>query len=99
VKSFENEPEFNTVDSTDYNTPNLGDNKSILNFNELKKLLSKTSKGKNGSTSLHPVLFVKCAMYLSPRFEYHVLKFVSDEMIKYRNDAGDNYRELYYARS
>lgn len=43
---------------------------------------------------MHPVLFIKFAMYLSPRFEYHVLKFVADEMIRYRNDAGDAYKEL-----
>lgn len=49
---------------------------------------------KNGGTWMHPILFVKFAMYLSPRFEYHVLKFVSDEMIRYRNDAGDAYKEL-----
>lgn len=43
---------------------------------------------------MHPILFIKFAMYLSPRFEYHVLKFVADEMIRYRNDAGDAYKEL-----
>lgn len=65
------------------------------NFGELKNVLSKTSKGKkNGGTWMHPVLFIKFAMYLSPRFEYHVLKFVSDEMIKYRNEAGDAYNKL-----
>ncbi|WP_212123135.1 KilA-N domain-containing protein, partial [Bacteroides pyogenes] len=58
------------------------------NFGELKNALSKSIRGKkNGGTWMHPVLFIKFAMYLSPRFEYHVLKFVSDEMIKYRNEA------------
>lgn len=65
-----------------------------VDFTYLKSRLSKTHKGKNGGTWLHPVLFLKFAMYLSPRFEYHVLKFVSDQMIQYRNDAGDAYREL-----
>ncbi len=65
-----------------------------VDFTELKNKLSKTHKGKNGGTWLHPVLFVKFAMYLSPRFEYHVLKFVSDQMLAYRNDAGDAYKEL-----
>lgn len=65
------------------------------NFGDLKNALSKTCRGKkNGGTWMHPVLFIKFAMYLSPRFEYHVLKFVSDEMIRYRNDAGDAYKEL-----
>lgn len=30
-------------------------------------------------------------MYLSLRFEYHVLKFVADEMIKYRNLIEDGF--------
>ena len=65
------------------------------NFGDLKNALSKTCRGKkNGGTWMHPVLFIKFAMYLSPRFEYHVLKFVDDEMIRYRNDAGDAYKQL-----
>lgn len=65
------------------------------NFGELKNALSKACRGKrNGGTWMHPVLFIKFAMYLSPRFEYHVLKFVSDEMIKFRNEAGDFHKEL-----
>lgn len=66
-----------------------------VEFTELKNALSKTCRGKkNGGTWMHPILFIKFAMYLSPKFEYHVLKFVSDEMIRYRNDAGDAYKEL-----
>lgn len=66
-----------------------------VDFTELKNALSKTCRGKkNGGTWMHPVLFIKFAMYLSPRFEYHVLKFVADQMIRYRNDAGDAYRRL-----
>lgn len=33
-------------------------------------------------------------MYLNPAFEYQVIKFVADEMIAYRKDAGDAYRTL-----
>ena len=52
------------------------------------------SRGKNGGTWMHPLLFVKFAMWLNPRFEVKVIKFVSDKMIKYRNEAGDAYKEL-----
>lgn len=66
-----------------------------VDFTHLKSILSKTQKGKyHGGTWMHPVLFVKFAMYLSPKFEYHVLKFVSDQMLKFRNDAGDAYRKM-----
>ena len=43
---------------------------------------------------MHPVLFVKFAMWLNQRFEVQVIKFVYDEMIKYRNEAGDAYNKL-----
>lgn len=52
------------------------------------------SRGKNGGTWMHPILFIKFAMWLNPRFEVQVIKFVYDQMIKFRNDAGDAYREL-----
>ena len=72
-------------------------NFTSVEFTVLKNALSKTSKArldKGGGTWTHPVLFVKFAMYLSPRFEYHVLKFVADEMIKYRHESGDEYKVL-----
>lgn len=66
-----------------------------VEFTDLKNALSVTTRGKaNGGTWMHPILYIKFAMYLSPRFEYHVLKFVSDELLRYRNDAGDAYREM-----
>ncbi len=51
-------------------------------------------RGKHGGTWMHPILFVKFAMWLNPRFEVKVIKFVHDQMIAYRNEAGDAYREL-----
>lgn len=52
------------------------------------------SRGKTGGTWMHPILFVKFAMWLNPRFEVKVIKFVYDELIKYRNEAGDAYKEM-----
>lgn len=52
------------------------------------------ARGKNGGTWMHPILFVKFAMWLNPRFEVQVIKFVYDQMLKYRNDACDAYKEL-----
>ena len=85
-KSSSNSVGFKSVVSTEL--------KYKDDFKGLKNLIAKTARGKNGGTWLHPVMFVKFAMYLSPRFEYHVLRFVADEMIKYRNLAGDSYKEL-----
>lgn len=54
-----------------------------------------TSKGKNaGGTWMHPFLFIDFAMWINPKFKVKVIKFVYDELIKSRNDAGDNYISL-----
>ena len=56
------------------------------------KMVYLTSRGKhNGGTWMHPMLFIDFAMWINPSFKYDVLKFVYDQMIKYRNDAGDAY--------
>ena len=69
-----------------FNSPDLGD---------LKKVLSKTKRGKeNGGTWLEGILFIKFCMYLNPKFEYHALKFLSDQMIYFRNLSGDAYKTL-----
>lgn len=43
---------------------------------------------------MHPYLFIKFAMWLNPKFEVQVIKFVYDELIKNRHLAGDNYNVL-----
>lgn len=54
-----------------------------------------TSRGKySGGTWMHPIMFIDFAMWLNPAFKVKVIKFVYDQMLKYRNDAGDAYREL-----
>ncbi|MEE0968979.1 MAG: KilA-N domain-containing protein [Clostridia bacterium] len=55
---------------------------------------SKASRGENAGTWMHPLMFIDFAMWINPTFKVKVLKFVYDEMIKYRNEAGDAYKEL-----
>lgn len=55
---------------------------------------SKASRGVNAGTWVHPYLFIKLAMWINPRFEVKVVKFVYDKLIQFRHDAGDNYRSL-----
>lgn len=52
---------------------------------------SRANKGDNAGTWMHPLLFIDFAMWINPSFKYDVLKFVHDEMIKFRNLAGDAY--------
>lgn len=52
------------------------------------------TRGKNGGTWMHPILFIDFAMWINPKFKYDVIKFVYDEMIKFRNLAGDAYPRM-----
>lgn len=58
-----------------------------------------SSRGKNGGTWVHPVLFIDFAMWINSSFKYDVIKFVFDEMIKFRNLAGTSYPEMCKALS
>ena len=76
---------------------NLGQNCPKIDNQTVKKSRIK-EVGKAGrpveQVWMHPYLFVKFAMWINPRFEVKVIKFVYDEMIKYRHEAGDKYRNL-----
>lgn len=52
------------------------------------------TRGRNGGTWGHPLLFIDFAMWLNPAFKVKVLKFVSDQMLSYRNEAGEAYKTL-----
>lgn len=58
-------------------------------------------KGKNtnaGKTPdrvwMSPLLFIDFAMWINPTFKYDVLRFVYDQLIEFRHEAGDNYNVL-----
>jgi len=52
------------------------------------------ARHRHESTWMHPYLFVKFAMWLSPKFELQVIKFVYDNLITYRIRIGDDYKEM-----
>jgi len=69
----------------------------LINHNVGNSLYLKTyetTRGKGGGTWMHPYLFVKFAMWLSPELEVKIIKWVYDNLIEYRNQAGDYYREM-----
>jgi len=52
----------------------------------------KSSKGQEkNEVWMHPYLFIDFAMWINPKFKYSVIKFVYDELIKNRTQAGDGY--------
>lgn len=93
---FENDStkEFiNTIISREFSDIRKSDNVDIQN---IKKIYSKQHGGigGGGSTWMHPYLFLDFAMWLNTEFKYDVIKFVYDQLLKYRNDAGDTYIEM-----
>lgn len=69
-------------------------NSNVPNSPHLATDLIITKKGNNGGTYMHPYLFVKFAMWLSPEFEVKVIKWVYDNLIVVRNEAGNHYVEM-----
>lgn len=53
-----------------------------------------TGRGRGGATWMHPYLFVKFAMWLSAEFEVKVIKWVYDNLIDFRNQVGDYYKDM-----
>jgi len=102
-----NSPEnLNTHENGDYKKKDIDNYLSLKSTQEyLKALISEENldkknpayvsvRGKNGGTWMHPLLFIDFAMWLSPTFKVKVLKFVSDQMLSYRNEAGEAYKKL-----
>lgn len=52
-----------------------------------------------GKAWMHPYLFIKFAMWINPKFEVQVIRFVHDQLIDYRDKAGDAYKRMSSALS
>ena len=72
----------------------MEDDTEFLNMAISPYVKSRASRGKNTGTWMHPYLFIDFAMWINPKFKLQVIKFVYDEMIKYRNQSGSAYTEL-----
>lgn len=70
------------------------ENLNSWNSSDLENGLAITKRGKNGGTWVHPYVFIDLAMWLSPEFKVTVIKWVYDNLIKLRNDAGDSFKEV-----
>jgi hypothetical protein len=64
------------------------------NLRELENPLIRTKRGKYGGTWMHPYLFIDFAMWLSPRFKAMVVKWVYDQLIDLRINAGDGFKRV-----
>lgn len=72
---------------------------AIQNDTETREIPYLKKRGKYGGTWMHPYLFIDFAMWLNPNFKLKVIKFVYDQLIEYRNNAGDLYKGFTNAAS
>ena len=56
-----------------------------------------SKRGKFGGTWMHPYLFMDFAMWLSVDFKLTCIKWMYDNLIKFRNEAGDTFKEMNHA--
>lgn len=57
-------------------------------------VIKNASRGANGGTWIHPLLFIDIALEISPSLKVEVYEWLFDSLIKYRNDSGDSYKEM-----
>lgn len=69
-------------------------NEENLHGDKSPYVKSKARLDRGGGTWGHPLLFIDFAMWLNPVFKVKVLKFVSDQMLAYRDEAGEAYKAL-----
>ena len=70
-------------------------------FTEFRKELEKkygqvvnSSRGAKANTWVHPLLFIDIALSINPKLKIEVYEWLFDNLIKFRNDSGDSYKEM-----
>lgn len=51
-------------------------------------------RGRNANTWVHPLLFIDIALAINSKLKIEVYEWLFDNLIKYRNDSGDSYKEM-----
>lgn len=73
-------------------------NKSTKEFvSELEKKYGKVriaARGKGSHTWMHPLMFIDMALAISPKLKLETYEWLFDQLIKYRNDSGDSYKQM-----
>ena len=53
-----------------------------------------TGRGSKAHTWVHPLIFIDIALAINPKLKVEVYEWLFDQLIKYRNDSGDSYKEM-----
>lgn len=81
------------MQSADYQHERKNVNGDYQVVKEIKGRMTKSGRTKD-QVWMHPYLFIDFAMWINPTFKVKVIKFVYDQLIQYRNDAGNTYKEM-----
>lgn len=66
----------------------------ISELNNKYDIVISKGKSKNSKTWVHPLLFIDIALAINPRLKVEVYEWLFDNLIKFRNDSGDSYKEM-----
>lgn len=83
---------------SDFNLSQYLKGSSFLEFKqELEKKYGNvltSSRGRNSNTWVHPLLFIDIALSINAKLKIEVYEWLFDNLIKFRNDSGDSYKEM-----
>lgn len=83
---------------SDFNLSQYIKGSSFLEFkNELEQKYGSVisiKRGAGSNTWVHPLLFIDIALSINPKLKVEVYEWLFDNLIKYRNDSGDSYKEM-----
>lgn len=51
-------------------------------------------RGRSAHTWMHPLLFIDCALAISPKLKLETYEWLFDNLIKFRNESGDSYKVM-----
>lgn len=64
-------------------------------IDEIKKKYGESlsvGRGRSAHTWMHPLLFIDCALAISPKLKIETYEWLFDNLIKFRNETGDSYK-------
>jgi hypothetical protein len=74
---------------------NKDETKEFIKEVEERYGVAKTaSRGRYSGTWAHPLVFIDMSLYFHPKLKLEVYEWIKDELIKYRNDSGDSYKNM-----
>lgn len=62
----------------------------VLKLEDVKK----STRGKQGGTWVHPILFVDLAMWYSPKLKVRIINWVLDGLMEIRDESGESFKRM-----